>query len=80
MITSRTKAGITRYLLSLVEDASNFRLSINGTKTKYFTSSRCPPVLENLNIDGEEFEAVGEFKYLGSTITAMKPSFGTARR
>ncbi|KMQ81323.1 endonuclease-reverse transcriptase, partial [Lasius niger] len=43
-------------------------LSVNVEKTKYMKSSRDHPQTSNIRCGTDEFEAVQEFTYLGSTV------------
>lgn len=68
-IIARDPRRLTQSLITLSNETQKKGLQINQAKTKYMHCSRnINNNRDNLNIEGYQFEQVGTFTYLGSTI------------
>lgn len=69
VLLGRTVRDVRKSFQELANEAALAGLQVNVSKTKYMVMERGGVQPGDLNIDGETFEAVSAFKYLGSHIT-----------
>ena len=68
VITSKSRQGMVERGRSLKMESAQYGLHVNEKKTKYMNTSREPKPLENVMVDGQQYEGVENFTYLGSVI------------
>ena len=67
-IVSRNVEDMKNSYINISSAAKTMGLIVNVEKTKYLKSSRDNQPFNNITIGGDEFEAVNDFTYLGSSI------------
>jgi len=68
LLTTRTKQPLLETFQKLKEISAQYRLIVNGHKTKYLRCTRKNYKLEELQIDSMYLEQVHSYKYLGPTV------------
>ncbi|XP_058064584.1 uncharacterized protein LOC131214222 [Anopheles bellator] len=83
-IVGRTTAAVSEQFARLKREAAKVGLLINASKTKYMLASGTEADRQRLGssivIDGDEFEVVDEFVYLGSLVTSDNDTSREIRR
>ena len=83
-IIGRNKETVTDMYTRLKNEAARIGLKINVSKTKYMLAGGTDRDRErsgsSITIDGDEFEVVDEFVYLGSLVTADNDTSREIRR
>jgi hypothetical protein len=69
VLMGRTTGVLKETIINFSKAAKEMGLTINLQKPKYMEVTKRSTHSKMLKVDDQEFERVGEFKYLGSTLT-----------